>query len=95
MITNEQVIAAIAEFYKSNAGGNGMRRALEAYERSKWVKFDVDDESTHPIDGQVCYTLYHTGQVRINKWSSLHRFWLYALCKKCVTHWQPMPEFKE
>ena len=32
MITDEQVIAAIAEFYKSGTGNGGVRKALEAYE---------------------------------------------------------------
>lgn len=35
MITDEQVISAIAEFYKSGTGNCGMRRVLEAYEQSK------------------------------------------------------------
>lgn len=55
MITDEQVIKALDVYYGiEHVGGaresliEGMRKALEAYEANKWVKFDVDDESTWP-----------------------------------------------
>ena len=51
MITDEQVkIAECAYNHRSVAHSfsAAMRKALEAYEASKWVKFDVDDETTYP-----------------------------------------------
>ena len=72
-----------------------IKRIIELHEQTKWVKFDIDDETTHPRDRQVCNVVYHTGRVNTDKWSDLHRFWVYASCQKCVTHWQPLPEFKE
>ena len=102
MITDEQVRLVANILLNAPFGHNppddwvtDTRKALETYEASKWVKFDVNDESTHPIDSQVCNVVYHTGQVRTDRWSDLHRFWVYASCQKCVTHWQPLPEFKE
>lgn len=98
MITDEQISIACAAYDSSDVAHSqiaAMRKALEVYEASKWVKFDIDDESTHPIDNQVCNVVYHTGQVRTDRWSDLHRFWVYASCQKCVTHWRPLPEFKE
>jgi hypothetical protein len=102
MITDEQVMKALDAYYGiEHVGGareslvEEMRKALEAYEASKWVKFDIDDETTHPRDRQVCNVVYHTGRVNTDKWSDLHRFWVYAACRTCVTHWQPLPEFKE
>ena len=51
MITDEQVIKALDAYYgiEHVCGAReslieGMRKALEAYEKSKWVKFDVDDD---------------------------------------------------
>lgn len=99
MITDEQVNIA-CDIYNKLSGVDAaepsyMRKTLEVHEQSKWVKFDVDDEETHPLDYQLCNVRYHTGQVGTDKWSDLHRFWVYASCQKCVTHWQPLPEFKE
>ena len=100
MITDEQVKIMLGAIWGSvetiwEAEFEDTRKALEAYEASKWVKFDVDDELTHPLDNQICNVRYHTGQINTDKWSDLHRFWVYAACPKCVTHWQPLPEFKE
>lgn len=99
MITDEQVKAAIFAYHDEHHYHPqimaDMRKALEAYEQSKWVNFDVDDETTHPRDSQVCIVVYHTGRVSADKWSDLHRFWVYASCRTCVTHWQYLPEFKE
>lgn len=92
MATDEQVNAFINAF-ELNGGHYSLvnvRKALEAYEDSKWVKFDADDETTHPRDSHVCIVVYHTGRVSTDKWSDLHRFWVYASCRTCVTHWQPV-----
>ena len=95
MITDNQVKVAIEEYWSIETDElPAMRKALEAYEASKWVKFDVNDETTHPRDRQVCNVVYNTGRVNTDKWSDLHRFWVYTSCRTCVTHWQPLPEFK-
>ncbi len=99
MITDEQVIAAIAEFYKSGTGNGGMRKALEAYEQSKWVKFDVNDESTYPIvpDGYVNIevNVYDTVNNNNINHDYFHPDYGFNHYQHHVTHWQPLPEFKE
>ena len=116
MITDEQVIAAIAEFYKSGTGNGGMRKALEAYEASKWVNFDVNDVSTWPPMTKQPYAsipvmVYCTDNKETFYGSkfvtNLHRllptnkgyaYWIHPFDRDKrlnVTHWQPLPEFKE
>lgn len=72
-----------------------VRQLLENYEQSKWIEFDINNESTHPKDNQLCSVVYHTGQVCTDKWSVMPKSWVYASCPNYVTHWQPLPEFKE
>jgi hypothetical protein len=71
---------------------NAMRRAIEAAIQAVWVKFDINDESTHPQNLQQVIVLYHTGIVGSDEWSIL-KTWMYAGCKNCVTHWMALPEF--
>jgi hypothetical protein len=97
VITDEQVkIAECAYNHRSVAHSfsAAMRKALEAYEASKWVKFDIDDKSTHPQNLQHVIVLYHTGVVGSDKWSIL-KIWMFSGCKECVTHWMPLPEFNK
>ena len=96
MITDEQITEALTAYldgYGARSLNESMRKALEAYEKSKWVKFDIDDKSTHPQNLQHVIVLYHTGVVGSDKWSIL-KIWMFSGCKECVTHWQPLPEFK-
>ena len=100
MITDEQVNAFINAFelngghFLGNNKFDNVRKVLGPYEQSKWVKFDIDDESTHPQNLQHVIVLYRTGVVGSDKWSIL-KTWMFSGCKECVTHWQPLPEFKE
>ena len=109
MITDEQAINALTIFYDETFHPNrtnlslveDMRRALEDYDRNKWVKFDVDDESTWPqrkghhiaCDGRNVAHKYwdNTGDRRFrnNSW-----FVADSVLFKKVTHWQYLPEFK-
>ena len=103
MITDEQVRIACKAFYDKyiqldcccDEELQVIRRTLEAYEQSKWIEFDVNDETTHPKDNQLCSVVYHTGQVCTDKWSVMPKSWVYASCPNYVTHWQPLPKFKE
>lgn len=93
-MTDEQVIAAIAEFYKSGTGNGGMRKALEAYEASKWVKFDEYDKSTYPpFDVRVLVKLKGDFGLRIDFMTHILE-WHNAIRPRYVTHWQPLPEFR-
>ena len=53
MITDEQVCIACAAYDGADVAHSklaAMRKALEAYEQSKWVKFDVNDESKFVVE---------------------------------------------
>ena len=97
MITDEQVVTAIAEFYKQGTGNGGMRKALEAYEQSKWVKFDEYDETTYPpFDVRVLTKLKGDFGVDMGIDFMTHSFeWYNSIRLSYVTHWQPLPKFKE
>ena len=108
MITDEQVKQACAAYEKHRSLNvfsdnlHAMRKALEAYEQSKWVKFDEYDESTYP---------QRTGHYITFDWRYVsHKYWNNTGDKRGtnqswfvsesvnaqkVTHWQPLPEFKE
>lgn len=99
MITDEQVEIAGKAFYEDNTTfRSGMRKALEAYEASKWVEFDVNDESTYPIvpDGYVNIevNVYDTVNNNINH-DYFHPDYGFNHYQHHVTHWQLLPEFKE
>ena len=109
MITDEQIFTACEVFYKNERvlGHNldvAMRKALEAYEQSKWVKFDVDDESTWPqrtghhiiFDG--CYVAYKRWDRAIGgDKRCVNQSWFVSesVNFKKATHWQYLPTFKE
>lgn len=66
MITDEQVKVALSAYFKESAEGHipthrieAMRSALVEYEQSKWIKFDVEDKSTHPNYKQVVLVSRH------------------------------------
>ena len=97
MITDEQVKMA-ANVLDIPLSAILMRKALEAYEASKWVKFDVNDESTYPIvpDGYVNIevNVYDTVNNNINH-DYFHPDYGFNHYQHHVTHWQLLPEFKE
>jgi hypothetical protein len=100
MITENQVIGAIAVFYKSGNGYGGMRKALEAYEKSKWVTFDVGDASTYPpiMSGSGIFSENVVTNGRdIARFCHSTKTWCIKLpSERCeITHWQPLPTFKE
>jgi hypothetical protein len=72
---------------------NVISKVIEAAMQAAWIKFDINDESTHPQNLQQVIVLYHTGIVSCDEWSIL-KTWMYAGCKECVTHWMPLPEYK-
>lgn len=90
MITNEQVIAAIASFYKSS-----MRKALEAHEQSKWVdvKERLPEDGTTVVVVDVNYAAKEPYVEYGTSFFSNGDFECEYFCH--VTHWQPLPKFKE
>ena len=102
MITDEQVKAAIFAYHDEHHYHpqimSDMRKALEAYEASKWVKFDVNDESTYPLvpDGYVNIevNVYDTVNNNINH-DYFHPDYGFNHYQQHVTHWQYLPEFKD
>ena len=107
MITDRQVIV-FKDYYNINAGYidvETLHKALEAFEQSKWVRFDVDDVSTHPENGK--YVLVKIDKTFLDELGYLDTtyvgeffnggFDIYIAdeCGCAVTHWQPLPEFKE
>lgn len=95
MITDEQ-ISIVADILSQGFSDNDarVRKALEAYEASKWVKFDVDDSTTYPPNSNHVIVLYHSGAVSCDGWVKGLMTWKYAGCINCVTHWQYLPKFK-
>lgn len=88
MITYEQVIAAIAEFYKSGTGNGGMRKALESYEASKWVS--IEDQK--PLPRQIVMNSNNVmAYWEDGKWKGVDGF----VISPNAQYWQPLPEFKE
>jgi hypothetical protein len=67
MLTDEQV-KTVANILDVPLSTTLMRKALEAYEQNKWVKFDVNDKSTHPKipDNDVCVTILGVTDLREN-----------------------------
>ena len=104
MITNEQVQAACRAYYGEGNTTNyenyelvDMRKALEAYEQSKWVKFDEYDESTYPpFDVRVLTKIKGNFGVDMGMDFMTHSFeWYNSIRLSYVTHWQLLPEFEE
>lgn len=105
MITDEQVMKACDAYDEYNVdhnntllrgacSGHAMRNAIEAYEQSKWVKFDINDQSTYPPletdvacdEGYAVYLLRRTEKEFAWKFSDSDD-------TPAVTHWQPLPTF--
>ena len=109
MITDEQVNVACNRINERHsytvASKKAMREVLETFEQSKWVRFDVDDVSTHPENGK--YALVKIDKTFLDELGYLDTtyvgeffnggFDIYIAdeCGCAVTHWQPLPEFKE
>lgn len=105
MITDEQVKIAANVYinrpvnYPIPSGNiTDMRDALEAYEQSKWVKFDINDPATYPQAGTHAfrYIVRTTNGVQkitiIAHWNG--RYWFANQQDIDVTHWMPLPEYK-
>ena len=100
MITDEQVrnhIQALPFRIGQTIPIPAVREALEAYEASKWVKFDEYDESTYPpFDVRVLTKLKGDFGVDMGIDFMTHSFeWYNSIRMSYVTHWQLLPEFKE
>ena len=100
MITDEQVrnhIQALPFRIGQTISIPAVREALEAYEASKWVKFDEYDESTYPpFDVRVLTKLKGDFGVDMGIDFMTHSFeWYNSIRMSYVTHWQLLPEFKE
>lgn len=109
MITDEQVKIAITAYHDEHHFHpqimTDMRKALEAYEAGKWVKFDVDDKSTFPtIDKNSDYLSIpvntSTGftvrfSYRSYEWATEDGCFVDERISYENLYWQPLPEFKE
>jgi hypothetical protein len=99
-VTDKMVHIAACEYsrrphdsYIADGNIEDMRKALVAAMQAAWVKFDIDDKSTHPQNLQYVIVLYNTGVISSDKWSTL-KTWMFTGRKECVTHWLPLPEYK-
>lgn len=106
MITDEQVCVACAAYDSSDVAHSqlaAMRKALEAYEQSKWVEFNVNDESTYPqksghhivFDGRGVSYKYWDNTEDEKRFRNQSWFVSESVNFKKATHWQPLPTFKE
>ena len=112
MITDEQVKLAAnvyldrpVDYYVANGNMTDMRKALEAYEASKWVKFDVDDESTYPpIDQEVMCKPFNKPTLLLTLTYDAHPKFDGFFFEDArgfytdivdIAYWQHLPEFKE
>ena len=102
-----KLVRVFKDTYNTLAGYcdiDSVRTALEAYEQSKWVKFDEEDESTYPEkDSEV---LLQIGYSFIVGWlyvddNQTDRIWVCSESRNEITdlskvsRWQYLPEFKE
>jgi hypothetical protein len=111
MITDEQVKLA-ANIYigmpvdHNLPSGNmtDMRKALDFYEQSKWVKFDLNDASTYPANEKKedfsIYCIvertngdYFIGYTKNGIWHSNDDS--CPCFDRNIYRWQPLPTFKE
>ncbi len=121
MITDEQANIAMKAWTKQrmlNAFSNNitynfdvaaMMKALEAYEKSKWIKFDEDNVDTWPNPSTSVMTVfdnYYMDEIGSIKEPYKSLFTIsggegYFECSEpaeegCpVIYWQPLPEYKE
>lgn len=100
MIEDEQVSAFINSFelngghFLGNNEFDNVRKALEAYEASKWIVPDIDDYSTLPKHFIPATVQYQNGIVAPDELVP-HLTWKVAKDFDRVVRWQPLPEFKE
>jgi hypothetical protein len=96
-VTDEMVDAAIDAYEQSEFTDMpteyAMKAALEAAMQAAWIKFDVDNKETWPpLD-----TIVMTNQGLPAAINDKYTWYLehYALENQFVTHWMPLPEYKE
>ena len=111
MITDEQVKLAVNTYFNAPPWNSppskvikDMRKALETYEQSKWVKFNIDDKSTFPPRETcnhyesliVCTNKNVTARFnyRTYEWVTEDGYFVQEIGYENI-HWQPLPEFKE
>ena len=105
IVTDEQ-FTFFNDYYVVRAGythKETLREALEVYEQRKWVKFDVDDKSTYPqrsghyisFDGRYVSHRYWNNTGQDKRGTNQSWFVSESVNAQKVTHWQPLPEFKE
>ena len=104
MIEDEQV-KTVANILDVPLSAILMRKALEAYEASKWVKFDVDNESTYPPVDQVVMckpfneptlqmSLIYDSHPQFDGFFFEDERGFYKDLERIV-YWQRLPTFKE
>lgn len=102
MITDEQVrnhIQALPFRRGQTISIPDVLAALEAYEQSKWVKFDSDDESTYPqksghhiaYDGRAVSHKYWDNTGDDKRFRNQSWFVSDSVNFKKVTRWQYLP----
>jgi len=75
---------------------NEVKAGLEAYEQSKWIKFDKGDERTWPGNMERVFVRDEDIGCLSARHSSAGWYLEGELDKSDkVTHWQPLPTFKE
>jgi hypothetical protein len=78
---------------------DNMRFAIQAAIQAAWVEFDIDNPATYPRAGAHAfrYIVRTTNGVQkittIAHWDG--RNWFANQMNIDVTHWMPLPEFKE
>ena len=100
MITEEQVTVLLKAFYPRAYAPceeeiELMGQALEVYEQSKWVS--VNDRLPElDVYVLVRYADGSCGISHVKKWNTIS-VWADSIWvdNENVTHWQPLPEFKE
>ena len=108
MITDEQVNVACNRINERHsytvASKKAMREVLETFEQSKWIKFNVNDSSTHPSVEQDVNAVTFRGKVVTMRFNGINDetglpLWFWQGTDEqtnlTVTHWQHLPEFKE
>jgi hypothetical protein len=98
MITNEQAVSALTEYFEETFHPNrtnmslvdGMKRALEAYEKSKWISV----EDSLPDEEVSVLVKDKWGNVSIDEIRPLgEAIWYYDGEHKSITHWQLLPQY--
>ena len=99
MITDKQVRLVANILLNAPFGHNppddwvtDTRKALEAYEASKWVKLSDNAETPQQ---QFVIARFNDGYVREDMLTYKGVWTVTQLDKEDATHWQPLPEFKE